>query len=196
VRAGQCEPMRNHNATHAKARFLADLPPAMSKALVRCHTQVVLVRDDHRVHGVRTQTINALVRHELIEEKPDKRARPSWKPTANGLRVIKAEEPRLLAARSQRGYTAELGQAVFDEPEAIDEKTLNEYAKANGERFAAVRAGVDQDLFGQQRSLKDRLAELERLALARGVNARSELRLVERGLDALERKIRDQRNAA
>jgi hypothetical protein len=108
----------------------------MSRALVRCLGTVVPVDSDHGIHSA---TIAALRRHDLIEEARDKRARRVWKPTTQGMRIIQTEPPKLLAARSQRGYTTEPAEALFDEPEAVDDKTANGFAKDSQERFKLLR---------------------------------------------------------
>jgi hypothetical protein len=177
------------------ARYLSDLTPKMSTALIRCHTDVVLV-GKHDTKGISTPTINALVRRELVAEGRDKRARRTWKPSTIGLVLISTEEPRFLAAQSQKGYTTNPALAMFGEPEAVDDATLGEFAVSNNGRHKAIKAGADQALFAEQRTLEDRLATLKRVAFERGIDTRSELRIVERGLDALERKIRAQRGMA
>jgi hypothetical protein len=80
-------PERHNHTVHGKprtARYLSDLTPKMSVALVRCHTTVVLV-GDHHTKGISTPTINALVRRQLLAEGRDKKARRTWKPTHAGI---------------------------------------------------------------------------------------------------------------
>lgn len=177
----------------ARARYLSDLSPAMAKGLMRCHGATVVVSRGFPTYGISVNTGAALVRHTLIDKAHDKRSRWVWKPTSRGLGLIMADEPRLLASRSQYGYTAEPAQALLDEPEAPPAAVVEQFARVNRERFEAVRAGADERLFDEQRSLEQRLHLLKRVALERGIDTRSELRLVERALDALERKIRTQR---
>jgi hypothetical protein len=175
-------------------RYITDMPERASTALVRCHSDVVLV-GKHEEKGITTRTLNVLVTRELISEGRDKRARRAWKPTEHGITLLTTEVPRLLAARSHKGYTTIPALALSNEPEAVDERTLNRFAEVNNTRHAVIKAGGDQELFTQHRSLEHRLHMLKRVALERGIDTRSEMRIVERGLDALERKIRGQRAA-
>jgi hypothetical protein len=123
------------------------------------------------------------------------RARRTWKATHAGITLIQTEEPRLLAAQLHKGYTTNPHLAAQGEPEAVDPVTLDQYAQTNNQRHTAIKNGLDQEVFAQQRTLEQRLWELKRIAHERGVNVRAELRIVERGLDALETKIRGQRAA-
>lgn len=200
--------MRTHGTSPGQARFIADLPDKMAEGLQRCHDIHVPVTPNRRHHaGVHSNTIRALVRHELIyETRVSSMRQRIYRPTENGLRILLAETPRFL--KRAAGYTTEPVQrlaarrdpapfsptSMADEPEAVDEATLVDFAAKNNERHASIKAGMDQALFAQQRSLESRLALLRQLAQQRGLDARDELRLVERALNTLERKIRDQRN--
>ena len=92
-----------------------------------------------------------------------------------------ADDPRLLAARSEYGYTDRIDRAMTDEPEAVtaeEQRQLTRYAALS----AAAEARADW------RTRRARIAaELEAVAAqgyARGLG--SELRLVERQLLKLD----------
>jgi hypothetical protein len=157
-------------------RFLADLTPAMSQALTRCYATLILIDAQH---GISPRTLIALTRRQLLQEARDKRARRVWKPTSLGVSILTADEPRLLAAQSQRGYTTEPWEALPDEPEAIDNATLEDFAARNQARHQARQA---------QRPLDERLRELLD-DQARGVSvSRNDLAAIERRIQAAERK--------
>jgi hypothetical protein len=128
--------------------------------------------------------------------------------------------PRLLHRQSERGYTTNPAEAMrvehvevgvgvetsgeraahqakrevlIAEAEAVPPSVIDGYAKANTDRHAAHRAGVDDALLAEERTLEGRLRTLRDVARERGVDIRNEVRVVERRLDAIEAKIRAQR---
>lgn len=199
--------MKRRGAQHA--RFLADLSPRMSQALVRCHTLTVLAVTDPdspggpASFGIHRATLAALIGHDLIDQQRDKRARPVWKPTARGLVIIRAEEPRYLARSSDHldhdgadaipGYTTDAAMAMFPDPgEAVDEITQARITAKGRDDHAARRAGVDDLLLAELQRDRARRQELVRIANERGIQVRDELRMVDRAVASLERKIRAQ----
>lgn len=184
------------------ARYLSDLTEAQAQALERCSTTTVPATTSSKggftaTTGIAQATIRSLYVHGLIEVRRGRR----WKPTVRGWEVLHAEEPRLLAQSSVRAYVRpgstlyETNGAMFAEPEAVDAATQERISQKARDTFGAMRSGRDERLFQEQRSLTERLHVLHRLANQRGIDVRSELRIVERGLDAVERKIRSQRAA-
>lgn len=125
----------------AKARYLTDLSPTMSRALVRCHTMTIVVANGFKAYGIQTTTGNALARHSLIEHGQDKRARIVWKPTGRGVSIITADPPMLLAARSEHGYTSDLSKSMVGEPEAVDSHTQRWYTADAEDRFKSQQQG-------------------------------------------------------
>lgn len=176
-----------------KPQRLSDLTPAMSRALVRCHTMTVTTAEP-TARGVRKRTLAALLRHGLIEQGRDSRARPVWRPTARGMVVITTEEPCLLtyAARPRgtvRGYTNDPALAMPDEPEAVDPDCLADLTKQAHARGQVLRG--EQQLHREARTLSRRLRE-ETLATGRkGLDVTSELAKIREQLDAIEAKRRE-----
>jgi hypothetical protein len=123
-------------------RTLEELPPKMASVLLRMHTQTILTRDADADHGISPNTLAALKRHGLIEEGRDKRARPVWKPSGRGLSVLSTESPRLLAARSQKGYTTRPAEAMRDEPEAVSEVWLKRFGEQAQDAIPQGDVGV------------------------------------------------------
>lgn len=113
---------------------------------------------------------------------------------------IDTEQPRrLLAARSDELYTENPARALggdADAGEAIDALTLEEYATANNDRHALRRAGVADELLSEERAQHERLRDAVRLAAERGIDVRDDLRVIERRLQAIRRKLDGQRKAA
>lgn len=173
--------------TPDRARFLEDLSPAMGRALVRCATRPVLVADPAAA-GVKPVTVDALVRHGLLVERRDKRARPVWRPSERGAAILVASRPRLLAARSQYGYVSEPADALPDEPEAVD----------RDDRLAREQRRHDSDegLLAGRRELEEELGELRRLAAERGVDIRNDLRVISARVERIRRRVREQRDGA
>jgi hypothetical protein len=125
------------------------------------------------------------------------------------LELVHADEPRLLALRSQHGYVTPDGDdlrvervevgagesrrsATVGEPEAVDAVSQARFVVRANATDAARRAGVDERLFEDRRAIEARLGEYRRLAVERGVDVRADLRLVEKRLDAVEAKLRRQ----
>ncbi len=81
------------------------------------------------------------------------------------------------------------------EPEPVDEATLARFAKDADERGRAHRGWIDQKLITEKSSLEDQLAAALAVARKRGINVRDDVRVIQRRLDAICRRIAD-RDAA
>jgi DNA-binding PadR family transcriptional regulator len=174
----------------SRLRYLSDLTPAMAKALVRCHTQPVLVRDPA---GIKPVTIKALIGHGLLGEGQDRRARKVYKPTDRGLVLIATEEPRLLAQASDALYTSEPGRALFpDAGEAVDETTQRRLSREGRDKDVARDNGADDQLIVTVNGMRQQRWQLVRASVERGLDLRSEVRMLDRMHAAIERKVRDQ----
>lgn len=172
-------------------RYLSDMPDKARTALVRCHHDTVKVRDVDDHQEIDARTLNLLFTRDLLEKGRDNKLREVYKPTVSGLRLILADEPRLLAAKSQRGYVLpghELGQvngAMVGEPEAIDHITQ--------ERFTAEAWSEDQSR-KSERSIAWECEQAIRAAEAAGVDVTRERLAIQRRIRAIQRKA-DQRAA-
>jgi hypothetical protein len=113
----------------------------------------------------------------------------SKKPTPK--RKTQPDELRLLHKRPHHNYTDDPRLAAAGEPEAVDETTQNHISNAGRQ---ADHARHDRD---QERSLTDdrdqltrRLAELRQIARSRNVDVDADVRVIERRLDEIQRKIK------
>ena len=102
-----------------------------------------------------------------------------------------SHRPRLLAARSQHGYTADPREALPEEPEAIDRATLDHYAKE------ARDADADRESKRHERwekmSAAEKVSALEGAA-AEGLDVHRALARVHQAADAARKRL--QRRAA
>jgi len=105
----------------------------------------------------------------------------------------RAAAPRLLAARSERGYVEHhfdrggRGVALADEPEAIDERTQERLTAAARERrraFLADRAAERRLL-----SLELRLRHARERAARQRIDVSGDLRVIAARVEAIERKL-------
>lgn len=175
-----------------RATCLEELTPKMARGLVRCQATTVLVAEVER-SGIHPSTMAALIRHGLVEQGQDARARPVWRPSPRGAQIIARAAPRLLAARSQHGYTTRASQAMHAEPEVLDPSAV-ELERAR-DAHEARRAGVDEQLLEKLGKLRAHRQLLQQAAFSRGIDVRSEMRMMDRAQDGVERKIREQRAA-
>jgi len=164
---------------------LDDLSPNMAQALIRMHTDVVLIDGGLEKHKIHKLTLRALVRHRLVEHGRDKRARPSWKPSAQGLKVIATEAPRLLAARSQRGYTTVPALAMSDEPEAVSDVWLVKFQK-DSEQTAL--ASSQRTWYTERLQLERVISSMEGMTDSRAV--RQHLRVMRQKIRAIDRELK------
>jgi hypothetical protein len=94
--------------------------------------------------------------------------------------ATRAERPRFLHRRMDRGYTSDPAQAVRGEPEVME-----------GGRHHDPFEQTHAELLRQRGKLNEDLDRLEILARRKAVNVRSDIRVIERRLLAIERKIRE-----
>lgn len=131
--------------------------------------------DDGTVTPARIRSTDARVK--VIESEFDAET-GAWRVVVE---LDREQAPRFLHRRSEKGYTHSTIDAMPDEPEAIDDRTLNRFADEARERHAAFVAAQET------RSLAERLAALERLASG-GADVRHQLMAIERRIRAAERK--------
>lgn len=142
-----------------------------------------LTFDDARREGFRT-------RDEFFERwgsryrKVDKE-QPVWVIT---FKLDDRETVRLLHKFSERGYTTERHEAMEDESEGVDAKTLERFAKDNAERFEPIRLERAKARREQRQELLDRLkAE----AQSQSVNATGKLWRVRKALEEFDAAVYD-----
>lgn len=175
-------------------RYLSDLADKPRDLLERCHKHTVLVKDIHdeiRDRKLHPRTITTLVDRGLLEKGRSNKAHEVYKPSVAGLKLILADEPRLLAERSHRGYVLpghELGHingAMFGEPEAVDAATQ--------QRFTDDAAG-DQASRMSERSIAWEWERALQAAEAAGVDTTRQRLAIQKQIRAVQRKA-DQRAA-
>lgn len=117
-------------------------------------------------------------------------ATPVWVVTFE----LATDEPRFLApaGRShdsdEHGYTIQSNHAL--EPvEVVSPAVQAEISREGRERGRVQRGYLDQQLLDEKETLEERLAAARRIAHRRGVNVHAEVRLAERALRSIERKI-------
>lgn len=94
---------------------------------------------------------------------------------------------------SELGYTENRHHAMPGEPEALPPSKRQ--LDTSREIHAAFKKGLDHDTLTEYRSLEGRLGILRQLAADRGVDVRSDLRVITGRMDAIEKRIRTQRAA-
>jgi hypothetical protein len=97
--------------------------------------------------------------------------------------------PRLLHRQSERGYTNNPRDAVPDEPEAVDAATQTRITAEARRRDTVRRGWLDQQLLDERASLEHRLDRARELARRRGIDVRQDVRIIERRILAIERKV-------
>lgn len=126
---------------------------------------------------------------ELYREGPGHEGDP-WYPVeipvwAITFRLEQEERPRFLRPKS--GYTSNPNEALPDEPEALDARTLNAMARANARDLAEhYRETIERC---RRLALADRLAELQSEAQRVGIDVSGDLRLIEKRVESIERKL-------
>ena len=99
-----------------------------------------------------------------------------------------SHRPRLLAARSQHGYTADPREALPEEPEAVSSEVLKSFAAENRARFEGQRG--DRQHREEAKKIGRRARELRLRAARQGLDVAAEVRGIERQLDAIEQKLK------
>ena len=158
-------------------RFLTDLTRAQAKWLTACANGPVLLNGP-----IPAVTRDALQRKQLIQEGRDRRARPVWQPTPAGQQLLRAHEPRLLAARSEHGYTSNPAKALPGEPEAIPTTDLAHYTRQGRERDQARATNTTTQL-------RQQLDTITETANRQGININRDRFVIEQRLARIERKL-------
>lgn len=113
---------------------------------------------------------------------------------------VERDTPRFLAdrRRSDDDYTTSAALALPDDPtpEVIDIAAQAQYSAEARERDALRRGWLDQHALDEKRTLEEQLAHLRQLAKRRNVDVRTDLRVIQRRLDAIKRKIDEQTQRA
>jgi hypothetical protein len=91
--------------------------------------------------------------------------------------------------RRRDGLTHRLDQAVRDEPEVMTAPRAD-WAEHSAKLHEASCADIDATRLSGLPHPEERLAELRRMALERGIDVKDELRYVSHSLKVLERKVR------
>ena len=158
-------------------RYLADLTKHQARWLTACANGPVLIGGP-----IPAVTCAALLRKHLIVEGRDRRARPTWQPTETGLALLHAHEPRLLAARSEHGYTTDPARALPGEPEAIPTADLAHYTRQARERDQARATNTTTQL-------RQQLDTITETANRQGININRDRFVIEQRLARIERKL-------
>ena len=158
-------------------RYLTDLTRQQARWLTACANGPVLINGP-----IPNVTVQALRRKGLIVEGRDRRARPVWQPTETGLALLHAHEPRLLAARSEHGYTTDPARALPGEPEAIPTADLAHYTRQARERDQARATNTTTQL-------RQQLDTITETANRQGININRDRFVIEQRLARIERKL-------
>ena len=158
-------------------RYLTDLTRQQARWLTACANGPVLIGGP-----IPAVTCAALLRKHLIREGRDRRARPTWQPTETGLALLHAHEPRLLAARSEHGYTTDPARALPGEPEAIPTADLAHYTRQARERDQARATNTTTQL-------RQQLDTITETANRKGININPDRHIIEQRLARIERKL-------
>lgn len=173
----------------------------MARALPQYANRLVL-RD---APGIRAQTHGALVRHGLVvEAETKKRAKADdgswvakgtliWRPSLLGARVLRTEEPRLLAAASDALYTSDPSEALADDAgQAVSEAEQQRFSDQAGIADNLRRGKADEQLLSERADLGRRLLNAKALARERNVDIRDQLRVIGRAdgnVKVIEKRI-------
>ena len=158
-------------------RYLADLTRQQARWLTACANGPVLINGP-----IPAVTVAALERKGLIVEGRDRRARPVWQPTPAGHELLRAHEPRLLAQRSEHGYTHDPSRALPGEPEAIPTQDLDHYTRQ-------ARTHDQQRATNTAAGLRHQLNTLHAHAHQQGINIGRDRFVIEQRIERIERKL-------
>jgi len=158
-------------------RFLTDLTRQQARWLTACANGPVLINGP-----APAVTVAALKRKGLIIEGRDRRARPVWQPTPAGTALLHAHEPRLLAQRSEHGYTHDPARALPNEPEAIPTTDLAHYTRQARQRDTARATNTTA-------GLRNQLATIADTANRKGINIGRDRFVIEQRINSIERKL-------
>jgi hypothetical protein len=97
------------------------------------------------------------------------------------------DEIRYLHRDSSHGYTANEREAMDDEPEAVDDKTLAWITKEARVRFTQMKA---EDIARQDaRARANRLRDIERRAVSNGTDIAAERATIDAAVESMRRKV-------
>jgi hypothetical protein len=106
--------------------------------------------------------------------------------TVNGRQVIDDKDRDLV----DRGYTTSEQDALPDEPEVIDPGRLHpDWQQRSRAMAQAAASSEDATRLSGLTHPEERLRELRRMAIERGVDVSGDVRVIERRLDAIARKV-------
>lgn len=110
------------------------------------------------------------------------------------------DRPTFLTAspiRSERDYTMNAGDAAAGEPEVMDPGRLHpDWQLLSAARRQSAAASVDATRLSGLPSMEDQLRELRAMARDAGVDVSGDVRVIERRMDAMARKISGRHQAA
>lgn len=98
-------------------RTFNDLGPLQRKFMLRAFNEGVSL-DDPLATVKRTQTLHAAG---LIEQRESKKGRVSWRCTDAGRSLVSTHVPVFLHRRGFPSYTTQAHEAMFGEPEVMDD---------------------------------------------------------------------------
>lgn len=174
---------------HAEVRYLSQLGERTQHWLLVCHTQVLEVSED----AIPAVTLRILLSRGLIAERTTKTKKKAWGTTEAGRRLIETEEPRLLAQRSERGYTNLSSRAMPGAGQAVSD---SEQARMTSHAHAR-RLKEDKDSLlaarREQQHVLERLELLDTVVAGTAIrNARRQLQEIDRMLKGPPRQQADQ----
>lgn len=103
--------------------------------------------------------------------------------------VDREHEPRLLHEDPARNYTPTPHQAASGEGEAVSANDIEAWTEAAEARHAAHIGLLHQQDIEARDGLAARLARVQEVSSRRGIDTRSDLRVIERTLAAIERRL-------
>jgi hypothetical protein len=170
---------------YAEVRYLSQLAERTQHWLLVCHTQVLEVDAD----AIPAVTLRILLSRGLIAERTTKSNKKAWRTTEAGRLLIETEEPRLLAQRSERGYTNLSSRAMPGAGQAVSD---SEQARMTSHAHAR-RLKEDKDSLlaarREQQHLLERLELLDTIASGTAIrNARRQLQEIDKMLKGPQRQ--------
>lgn len=131
--------------------------------------------------------------HLLLVWEPEKLRLLAASPRVTGRIGDKRPKDQLPDEPEDHGYTSSPYLAMSGEPEAVPEFWQEEFSKEANAKDALRRAGNLQDRLNSEREiLSGRLRALRLLATDTGADVGSDIRAIERRLDAIDAKVRRQ----
>lgn len=97
---------------------------------------------------------------------------------------------------TERGYTSNERDAVPEEPEAVDAATQERFAAEAHERDPVRRGWLDQQQLDERRGLEQQRGYAWEIARRRGIDVRTDVRVIERRIASIVLKLTRQEDAA